>query len=319
MKVKIFKRHPWLPLLLLNLFLVGGTWLLFAIALGITITENEQPDAVSRPLSPTILVLFILSIFLLLASLLAWFKWRLVTGKRASIMAILYLVVLCVSGSTTYFLTDTNPDFRTYEHLGYVYEIPREYSPNKYWGDNLSIKVCGTNPLIGRYDHSAQKAMGEPCKRAMHALEPLLQGYTTASGDLIKRELVNGEHGFTIATTTDALVLGSVDPEVLQEKRVEQIVKDGKVVFKSTIGGTHKTTFHLEFLDNELRWMTVCSLWDCRNYSSFPDNDGFVLRVGVDNERQHERGFLTDEEIAEYKVLSENVYDLFKSFRVDDK
>jgi len=315
-KKAIFQNYPWLPLLLLNLLLIAGTWLLFAIGLGTAISEEYHPDSVSHPLFPTTLALFIPSVLFLLMSLVGWFQWRRVTGKILGILLILYIVILSVSGAITYFHTDTNPDYRSYEHLGYNYVIPREYSPSKFWDDNLSIRVCGNSPLVGTYDRAARKGVIESCEQGTHVIEPLLQGYTESSGDIAKRELVNGKHGFTIATTADALVLASVDTDVLVEKKVQQIIEDDKVIFRSTDGGLHKTTFHLEFVDEELQWMTVCSLWDCRNYSRFPDNKDYVLRVGVYNRAQYERGFLTDEAVEGYKVLSDDVYELFKSFRI---
>jgi len=230
---------------------------------------------------------------------------------------VLHIFILTIIGSTTYLLTEKNPEYRTYEHLGFTYKIPREYSPSKFWEDNLSIKVCWNNPLFGKYDRTAWEQVIESCEQEQHVIEPLLQGYTTTSGDIFKRELINGKHGFTIATTDDALVLASIDAQVLEEGRGEKFIEDGKVIFRSTDGGLHKKTFHLEFVDNVLQWMTVCNLWDCRNYSRFPDNEDYVLRFGVYNKAQYERGFLTDEEIEVYKVLFDNVYELFKSFRIN--
>lgn len=88
-------------------------------------------------------------------------------------------------------------------------------------------------------------------------------------------------------------------------------------MFKSTIAGLHKRTFFLEFVDNELEWMTVCSGRNCRNYSSDNIPKPYILRTAVYNEAQYERGYLTRKEIAEYKVVSDEVYQLFESFKVN--
>jgi len=235
------------------------------------------------------------------------------TGKIFGISFILYISILSLTSTITYFLTDINPEYRSYEHLGYNYKIPRVYSPAKFWEDNLSIEVCGNSPLVGKYDRSEWR---DKCEQGKHVLEPLLQGYTWDSGDISKRELVNGTHGFTISPLADTLVLTSVNPQVLKENGVTQIVEDGNMIFRSTIGGLHKTTFYIELVDGQLEWMTLCNLWDCRSYSRFPDNEDYVLRVGVYNKAQYERGFLIDEEILEYKILFSDIYELFKSFRI---
>lgn len=112
-KSRIFQKYPWLALVLLNVLLVGGTCLVLVIGVGVAVSESYHPDAVHRPLTPTMFALFIPSALILLASLLAWFKWRRVTGKKIGITLLLYVLVLGVSGTTTFFLTDTNPESYT--------------------------------------------------------------------------------------------------------------------------------------------------------------------------------------------------------------
>lgn len=312
-----FKKCPRLPLILLNLLLAGLTWLFFLLVVGVGIGENYHPDSVSRSLLPLATALFVPTALFFLGSLLSWFKWRKLNTRKIRAVLFWYVVILIVAGGTTYLFTEKKPEYRTYEHNGYVYEIPRVYSPNQFWGNNLSIDVCSNSPLIGEYDRTAQKQKIKTCEQGTHVLEPVLQSYSQSSGDIAKRELVNGTHGFTIATTTDSLVLSSVDVEVLKENKVEQIIEGDQVIFRSTLGGLHKRTYYLEFVGNELRWMTICNLWNCRNYSPLPNDETYMLRVAVYNEKQYERGFLTDEEIAEYKLLTNDVYGLFKSFRVN--
>jgi len=312
----LFSKHPWLYLLVTNWFLLVVAGCVFSLFIGVGIGESYHPDSYNRAMFPTVAVVFVISLLAFIGSLLWWIRRHTATGKHCTIFVITTIILTILAGTITFFLTEEQPTYRTYEIRGVSYQIPREYSPKKYWGDNLSIDVCSNSPLVAEYDRSSRQGLGG-CEQGTHTIEPTVQGYSQSSGDIFKRELLNNKLGFTIATTTGVLSLNTVDSEVLNETGVHQIITDNQIVFKSTDGGLHKKTFNLEFVDMELRWMTVCSLWYCDIYTPLPDDPKYVLKAAIYNREQYERGFLTDEEVAEFKQISNEVYELLNSFIVE--
>jgi hypothetical protein len=317
-----FTKHRWLYLVVTNTSLFGFSWLMGALTFGVAISEDYHPDSYARSLLPTAGVLFGVFGVAFILSLLWWIKYRTATPKRCLLLGVVAVAVAVIAGTVMYWSTENKPETRTYEFLGNTYEIPREYSPsmhtNRLSGKaTLSIDVCGNAPLVGAYDRLAKQALSGSCEQGTHMIQPLVNGLPSFFDFVLKMSFEDGRHGFTVATSTDGVFLNPINPSDLDGTRTELITTDDMTIITSRDGGLHKGNYYLEFVDNKLQWVTVCGLWNCQNHSAYPGEFGYWLRVDAYNRAQYERGYLTDEEVAEFKQISGEVYDLFNSFKVE--
>ena len=319
-----FIKRPWLSLGVTNIILFGLVWLAGVLAIGFGIGESYHPDAYVRSLFPTAGVIFGVFGVALILSLLWWVKYRSVTTKRCFLFGAVTVLSALVSGTMMYLSTEEKSATRTYEFLGSTYEIPREYSPSMYTNKisgkaALSIDVCGQDPLVGEYDQLAKQAIEGSCEQGTHMIQPLIRGLPSYFDFALQMSLRDGRYGFTVATATDIARLNPIKLDDLDGTRTKVVTKDNMTIIMSRDGGLHKDNYYLEFVDNKLQWVTVCSLWNCQNHAAFPYKSGYWLRADAHNRAQYDRGHLTEQEIAEYKQLHQDVYNLFNSFVIDSQ
>ena len=253
-------------------------------------------------------------------SLLAWFKWRRVTGKKIGVTLVLYVLVLSVSGAATYFLSDTNPEFRTYEHLGYTYEIPRVYNPSQYWSPStLKISVCDERPDTGVYDNNFRiRELNFSCSGVAYKIEPTQRILRMPIG---LGWTASGRWGFTIGTSSQGLVLTGYDPDVAKENNLERIDNGNTTIIRSatiyspSVSVEYREVIYLETEENVIKWFTVCSGRTCNNYQPLPNDSQYVVTTSTTNEFFRHTGSVSNL-IWRYKERSEQALKLFDSFRV---
>jgi len=321
--IDVLRERPGLYLLVTNVILFGLVWCAGALGLAFGLGESYHPDAYARSLVPTAGVMFGVVGVVFVFSLLWWFKYHSATPKRCLLLGAIAVVLAGLSGVVTYVSTEEKPATRTYEFLNNMYEIPREYSPSFYTNKisgkvMLSIDVCGKAPLMGEYDRLAKQVIEGSCEQGTHMIQPLINGLPSYLDFTLYMFFKDGQHGFTVATSTDGVFLNPINSDDLDSTRIEVVTKDNMTIITTRDGGLHNDNYHLEFVNNKLQWVTVCSLWYCQNHAAYPDEFGYWLRADVYNRVQYDRGYLTEQEIVEYKRLHEDVYELFNSFIVEE-
>jgi hypothetical protein len=296
--------------------------LFLVITVAVGIGEGYHPDSAHRPWFPTTVALFIPSVLFLLTSLLAWLKWRRVTGKKIGATLVSYVFVLSVSGAATYFLTDTNPEYRTYEHLGYTYEIPRVYNPSQYWSPStLEIRVCDERPDTGVYDNNSRiRELNFPCSGVAYKIEPIQRILQVPIGLGWTK---SGKWGFTMGTSSQGLVLTGYDPDVAKENNLERIENGNTTIIRSatidspSVSVGYREVIYLETEENVVKWFTVCRGRTCNNYQPLPGDSQYVVTTSTTDEFFRDAGSVSNR-IWHYKERSEQALRLFDSFRVSE-
>lgn len=313
--VYFLNTHPWTLVLLSNALYVGGAVLFLVLGIGIGISENYHPDGVSKTMMPmAYMLLGIAGVFALL-SFVAWFWWRKLTGETLLKSLGVYVLLLSVGGFVAYTIEPSKPQFRTYKHGGYTYTIPREFSPSLH-NDRLEIESCEQAPLIGQYAHPLFAEIRSQCKPLPHSIIAtdnafLLLLYLPTRA----REISTGEKGFTIATSTDGLMLSPVFDEALLLANNIVLSQEGdRLILRSTVSKAHDVTLHIEARDGFVEWMSLCNI-SCYNYYPLPDNPKYMVSSWEQNDVYFDAGHIAREDIERYKVQMQEITNLFISFR----
>jgi len=319
--MNVFQKYPWLPLAIINVLLVVGTWLFFALGLGVGISEDHHPKSVARPLFPTVGILFIISIVFLLASLVAWCKWWTVTGKKVAITLLAYLLLMTSAGVVTFSMTEENEYMITTENRGYTYEIPRVYAPSSNRsGTMLEIGVCDEKPVEGTYGggRSYFDRRDFPCTEVRYRISAIEQVSPSVEWSAMR----DGEWGFTISTSTQGLRLIQLDQTLLTENDFTFTNKGNTGIIQSNVfdpsrvRAEYTSVIYLEIENDLLQWLTICGAGSCYNFAPIPDDPRYVIRTEAKNSFFKHTGTV-ENIIWKYKERSEDALALFESFKID--
>lgn len=327
--VYFIHRHTVPPLILVNLILISATSLLFALGLGFGITEDYHPNSVARPLFPTVGVLFLISVFSLITSLMAWFQWRRVTGRVVGVVLVSFILVLGIAGSITYSLTETNPETYTLEHRGLTYEIPRVYNPGSWYdlsthkSDRLKIEVCDEKPSAPVYEDNPFGMLYSerdfPCTGVPYRITP--------SKDVLRAPhsfgwVGEGKSGFALATSSQGLVLTEFDEAVAADNFLERENAIDKTVIQSVpaksanVSVEYDTVIYMEVVNDLVKWLTICRGHEnCTSYEPLPDDPQYIIQTATKNTFFEYTGTV-ENMVWKYKEESKDALALFESFKV---